>query len=160
MVLTVTKPGSMTGHSFLFLLVEDNFFNSMADPFSKTSVLSCSEQILFAAMLCISISGCKHQNSVKHYPSPSAYDLNHPFIFKLPPALDEISGIVYYPKDKSIFCIHDEKGVLFKLHLNERMDLQQWNFKTGSSWGKGKVKAKLKLKKWKYGTDADIEDLA
>jgi hypothetical protein len=36
--------------------------------------------------------------------SPPGYDLNDPVKIKMPVALDEISGIFYYPKDSSVFA--------------------------------------------------------
>lgn len=44
------------------------------------------------------------------------YDINKPAkIVKLPPLLDEISGITYYPKDSSLFAIQDEEGFIYKI---------------------------------------------
>ncbi|HKP31101.1 MAG TPA: SdiA-regulated domain-containing protein [Chitinophagaceae bacterium] len=71
------------------------------------------------------------------FPTPPSYNLNYPITYKLPTELDEISGIVYYPKDSSIFAIHDERGWLYKVHLGE----------------------KIKIEKWKYTAGADFEDL-
>ncbi len=72
---------------------------------------------------------------LKTFTSPPGYDLNKPVVTKLPDKLNEISGIVYYPKDNSLFAIVDEFGVLYKIFLNEANDkplIQQWRFaKTG-----------------------------
>ena len=46
----------------------------------------------------------------------------------LPAYLDEISGIAYYPKDKSAFAISDEKGWLYKIFLSGNMAIQRWKF--------------------------------
>lgn len=60
--------------------------------------------------------------------SPPGYNLNRPVVIKLPGYLDEISGIAYYPKDKSVFAISDEKGWLFKIFLSGNMAIQKWKF--------------------------------
>ncbi len=85
----------------------------------------------------ISINSCKGKSEKKKFVSPPGYDLEHPYRMKLPPELDEISGIVYYPKDSSIFCIADEFGLLYKVYLNK----------------------KKKVIKWKFSKDGDYEDL-
>jgi hypothetical protein len=82
------------------------------------------------------IIGCSPKDPV-NLESPPGYILHTPWLLKLPPALDEISGIVYYPKDKSILAINDEFGWLYKVSLKEDPD----------------------IKKWKYSTGADFEDL-
>ncbi len=56
------------------------------------------------------------------------YDLANPVIMKLPEGLSEISGIVYYPKDTSVFAEVDEDGLLFKIHLNKKDDIEKWRF--------------------------------
>ncbi len=60
---------------------------------------------------------CTSQKS-KSFSTPSEYDLNKPTVFKLPPGLNEVSGLAYYPKDSSVFAINDEDGILFKIYLN------------------------------------------
>jgi len=72
------------------------------------------------------------------YPSPPGYNFSDPYIYSLPETLDEISGVVYYPKDSSVFAIQDEKGWLFKIHL----------------------KTPLFIEKWKFSNSGDYEDLA
>ncbi len=84
------------------------------------------------------VSGCNGKDKETLYPSPEGYNINKPIVAKLPPMLDEISGIIYYPKDKSLFAIHDERGWLYKIYLED----------------------KLKVEKWKYSTGADFEDVA
>ena len=70
----------------------------------------------------------------KNYPSPPGYDLNAPVKFKLPAALDEISGISYYEKDSSLFAINDEKGLLFKIFLKNPVVIEQWKFSDGGDY--------------------------
>jgi len=71
------------------------------------------------------------------YPTPAEYDLNHPIKINLPLELDEISGINYYPKDTSIFAISDATGWLYKIYPDRKMLVE----------------------KWKFGKNADYEDL-
>ncbi|AEW02873.1 hypothetical protein A4D02_02485 [Niastella koreensis] len=71
------------------------------------------------------------------YKSPDGYDLNKPFLLKLPVELDEISGVAFYAKDTSVFAVGDEFGWLYKVPL------------TG-----GKP-----IRKWKFSGDGDYEDL-
>lgn len=58
----------------------------------------------------------------------SRYDLLHPYVIKLPANLAEISGIVYYPKDSSVFAIEDEGGVFYKIYLNRNNEIKKWKF--------------------------------
>ncbi|HEY6976218.1 MAG TPA: hypothetical protein VH396_08005 [Chitinophagaceae bacterium] len=71
------------------------------------------------------------------YPTPAVYDLNHPIKINLPSELDEISGIIYYAKDTSIFAISDATGGLYKIYPNK----------------------KISVKKWRFGKNADYEDV-
>ena len=73
----------------------------------------------------------------QNYPIPEGYDLNHPIKIILPFELDEISGIVYYPKDTSVFAISDETGWLYKIFPDK----------------------KTAAEKWKFGKNGDYEDL-
>lgn len=58
----------------------------------------------------------------------STYDLNNPFVIRLPAGLDEISGIVYYPKDTALFAIKDEDGFFYKIYLNNNTVIKSWRF--------------------------------
>lgn len=71
-------------------------------------------------------SGCAPDK--KNSASPPGYDLNDPVKISLPSALDEISGIFYYPKDSSVFAEIDEDGLLFKIYLNGSGTIRQWRF--------------------------------
>jgi len=72
------------------------------------------------------------------YKSPAGYNLNKPFLIKLPVELDEISGLAFYAKDTSVFAIGDEYGWLYKIPLTS-----------------GKP-----IRKWKFSAEGDFEDLA
>ena len=66
--------------------------------------------------------------------SPPGYNMNQPRIFKLPSSLDEISGIVYYPKDNSVLAINDERGWLYKIFLSNRNEIQKWKYAGGADF--------------------------
>jgi len=53
----------------------------------------------------------------------SRYDLMNPFVIKMPADLAEISGIVYYPKDTSVFAIEDEDGFFYKIYLTKNNEI-------------------------------------
>lgn len=74
---------------------------------------------------------CKSQDGKKRkndYKNSDAYNFTEPKIIKLNPALDEISGIAYYPKDTSVFAIIDEDGMLYKIPLMRPTALKEWVF--------------------------------
>jgi uncharacterized protein YjiK len=93
--------------------------------------------LLLLLSLTAIMSSCNHTDE-KDLSSPPGYDLTKPAVVKLPGYLDEISGIAFYPKDKAVFAIDDEKGWLYKIFLTGNMAIQ----------------------KWKYGKGSDFEDLA
>lgn len=68
------------------------------------------------------------------YPSPLGYNFKKPYVYTLPHLLDEISGVIYYPKDSSIFAIQDEKGWLFKIHLTNPLQIERWKFSRGGDY--------------------------
>lgn len=56
------------------------------------------------------------------------YDLEKPLLINLPLSLSEVSGIVFYDKDTSLFAINDEFGVLQKIRLNQPDSSGMWKF--------------------------------
>ena len=87
----------------------------------------------YPVLLLIFCIGCNSpQDRIEK--SPNGYNLNRPSVLKLPSALDEISGIVYYPKDKSLLAINDEVGWLYKIHLSEDPDIQKWKYSNGADF--------------------------
>jgi uncharacterized protein YjiK len=84
------------------------------------------------------LSGCGSQASDDEgkgkYTNPAGYDLNRPVTFKLPQSLDEISGIVFNAKDKSVLAINDERGWLYKIHLRREVDLEKWQYYKGADF--------------------------
>src|SRR5947207_9265584 len=68
------------------------------------------------------------------FPSPPGYDFNRPYLYKLPSVLNEISGVVYYSKDNSVFAIQDEKGWLFKIHFGSPLRIERWKFSNSGDY--------------------------
>ncbi len=64
----------------------------------------------------------------KKYISPDNYDFSKPYSMNLPIALDEVSGLSYYPQDSSVFAIVDEDGMLFKIYLNGSGTIKEWKY--------------------------------
>jgi uncharacterized protein YjiK len=89
----------------------------------------------FACLLCLFIvfinSHCTPSANGDHaYKSPDGYDLNKPFLIKLPVELDEISGLAFYAKDTSVFAVGDEFGWLYKIPLTAGKPIRKWKFST------------------------------
>jgi uncharacterized protein YjiK len=87
----------------------------------------------FARLLSIFIvfinSHCTPSANGNHaYKSPDGYDLNKPFLLKLPVELDEISGLAFYAKDSSVFAVGDEFGWLYKIPLTGAKPIRKWKF--------------------------------
>ncbi len=80
------------------------------------------------ALVPLFLLSCKGQAKKETFSNTEAYDFANPKIINLPEALDEISGIAYYPKDTSVFAIIDEDGLLFKISLNQPDDVKEWRF--------------------------------
>ncbi|RYF98514.1 MAG: hypothetical protein EOO02_18745, partial [Chitinophagaceae bacterium] len=76
----------------------------------------------------VAFGSCDMTKGKKKFPDTPDYKLSHPKILRLPPELDEISGIVYYPKDTSVFAITDEDGLLYKISLKDPRKIRQWTF--------------------------------
>lgn len=79
-------------------------------------------------------SGCNAIDKNEKYPSSPDYDLAHPTVIHLRHDLDEISGIVYYPKDTSLLAINDEQGILYKIYLRQKIDILYWKFSKGADF--------------------------
>ena len=73
-------------------------------------------------------TACKDAENTHKYIRLSGYSQSHPSIVYLPSTISQLSGIVYYPKDESIFCIDDNEGMLYKFPLYKRKILQNWPF--------------------------------
>ena len=83
------------------------------------------------------ISFACNSKGQKKMKSPERYDLNNPEIINLTKKIDQISGIAYSEKDNSLFAIDDDKGDLYHIPLTKDPE----------------------IKKWKFGKNADYEDL-
>ena len=79
----------------------------------------------------ISCQQASKKTTVASKPTDSTtfrYDLTNPTRVLLPHALDEISGISYYPKDTSVFAIVDEDGIFYKINLHGETTAKSWKF--------------------------------
>ena len=83
---------------------------------------------LFATVIILFFSNCNAKIKKESFAGTENYDFANPKIINLPQALDEISGISYYPKDTSVFAIIDEDGLLFKIPLNDPENVKEWRF--------------------------------
>lgn len=80
--------------------------------------------VFFIFLFC----ACAQKKDSLSYPSLPGYDFTNPVIIHLKTNLDEISGIVYYPKDSSVFAINDEEGVLYKIFIRKKVQIKKWKF--------------------------------
>lgn len=86
-------------------------------------------RLMLLVMITAGIAACNNSKPKLNNPTPAEYNLNEPEISKLSDRLNEISGLVYYPKDSSIFAVVDEAGVLYKLFRNgKKIDMHHWKF--------------------------------
>jgi hypothetical protein len=90
--------------------------------------------ILILLATAFSLASCHSTTPPEDLSSPAGYDLRSPSTLKLPGYLDEISGLAYYPKDKSTFAINDEKGWLYKIFLHDKMPIQRWKYAPGDDF--------------------------
>ena len=88
--------------------------------------------VVFSSFIFLAES-CSSRKS-NSYPNPPGYNFSKPYIYKLPAALDEISGLAFYPKDSGIFAIQDEKGWLFKIQLKNPLKVERWKFSNGADY--------------------------
>lgn len=84
----------------------------------------------------IALWGCgsNGRQDESDFTSPPGYNLNRPAVYKLPPSLDEISGIAYVQKDNSVLAINDEMGWLYKIHLKSDLNLKRWQYYKGADF--------------------------
>jgi uncharacterized protein YjiK len=78
---------------------------------------------IFSVLAIIGSTSCGNK---KHYKSPPGYELDKGQKIALPAELDEISGIVYYAKDNSIFAESDEKAIIYKIPLEKTGHIKRW----------------------------------
>src|SRR2546422_1047260 len=115
------------GNSFVTVFVNVMAVTHNHPPYLKNVIRRAF--YLFAAIVLFCLSGCapKGNTIVGH---PLGYDLQHPRIMYLPTALNEISGIIYYPKDSTLFAIEDEAGFLYKIYPHHHRTILRWKFGT------------------------------
>ena len=89
---------------------------------------------VFFGVFLVLFCACSQNKKGISYPTPAGYDLTNPVIIHLKTELDEISGIVYYPKDTSIFAINDELGLLYKIYVREQIKVQKWKFSSSGDY--------------------------
>jgi hypothetical protein len=101
-------------------------------PWSKGFTL---HKLLFLLFLSFTVNLTSCDSKIKNsYPNPPGYDFSKPEIYGLPDILNEISGIIYYPKDSSFFAINDEKGWLFKIRLKTPLEVERWKFSNAGDY--------------------------
>jgi hypothetical protein len=83
--------------------------------------------LIFTGLIFLLNARCTGDRRTK-FESPEGYDFSKPWRLNLPIELDEISGIVYYPKDTSVFAIIDEFGLLYKIRLTGTRQIGKWKF--------------------------------
>ncbi len=97
---------------------------------TKDPLIRCLNLLLIPTFFFF--TGCKNKSGV--FVSPAEYNLSRPSTVKLPSYLDEISGLAYYPKDKSVFAISDEKPWLYKIFIGGNMTIQKWKLSEKSDY--------------------------
>lgn len=90
--------------------------------------------VTFCSILILFLFSCQSKRDPGNFTSPAGYNLNRPITYKLPPFLDEISGISYNARDNSVLAINDELGWLFKVHLKDDLDIQKWQYTKGADF--------------------------
>lgn len=85
----------------------------------------------FSLFIILLISSCDTKKEKSEYMDTDTFDFSKPKVLELETSLDEISGIIYYAKDTSLFAIIDEAGTLFKIPLNNHLKSQRWSFAKG-----------------------------
>jgi uncharacterized protein YjiK len=85
-------------------------------------------------LLCCVVNIACNQKSTSSFPSPPGYDFGTPVVIHLRSELDEISGLSYYPKDTSIFAINDETGLLYKIYVRNKIEIERWKFDEGGDF--------------------------
>jgi uncharacterized protein YjiK len=115
------------------LLSRGNNFASQRCMMPRIDLRRCT-CLLYSLLCLVLIPGCKPEPDNKDFTSPPGLNLNRPRVFKLPLALDEISGIAYNQKDNSVLAINDEHGWLYKIHLKDDLDLEKWQYSKGADF--------------------------
>lgn len=133
----MSNPVTVPGNSFASSQV-GNQQNPKSDFMYNRYLIAYLRPYTLVSLLCYSIIfllyGCGQKQDAASFTSPPGYNLNRPLVYKLPPFLDEISGISYNAKDNSVLSINDEIGWLFKIHLKDDLDIQKWQYSKGADF--------------------------
>ena len=92
----------------------------------------CFRNIGIGVILSFLFIQCSSDTQPTIVKSPPGYNMKTAIQVKLPLELDEISGVAYYPVDRSIFAINDEKGWLYK--IKKGREIQRWKFSAGADF--------------------------
>lgn len=93
-----------------------------------TSISRACILLIIGAGIFLNLSSCGPE-STTIVSQLQNYSINKPAkIIKLPPLLDEISGITYYPKDSSLFAVQDEEGFIYKIYPWQPDSLLRYKF--------------------------------
>lgn len=84
-------------------------------------------------LLILLVTGCD-VSVTNDSESPLGYQLNKPYVIKLPIELDEISGVTFHQVDTSILAINDERGWLYKIYPNKPGYIKKWKFADGGDF--------------------------
>ncbi|MEP6746516.1 MAG: SdiA-regulated domain-containing protein [Bacteroidota bacterium] len=75
---------------------------------------------LFISMMIVQFTSTSCSEPAASNNNPPNYDLSKPVMYKMPPVLDEISGIAFsHGNTDTIFAEQDEEGKLFYFHLGD-----------------------------------------
>ena len=107
--------------------------NTGLHPHWFRNIVYCYLPVIVFSSFIVLAESCSSRNSTA-YRNPPGYNFSKPYVYKLPASLDEISGLVFYPKDSGIFAIQDEKGWLFKIHLKNPLQIERWKFSNGADY--------------------------
>lgn len=66
--------------------------------------------------------------------SPTGYDFSQPSTIRLPETLDEISGMVYDPRTKSILALNDEEGRIYEVPVDGSRRFPSKKFAKGGDY--------------------------
>jgi uncharacterized protein YjiK len=114
-------------HYFILYFHGTDLYSILADT-ADMLIKKKLQAIFYSGMLLLMLSFFACKQKAIHYDSPVGYNLNQPYVIKLPAELVEISGMAYYAKDNSLFAESDEKGGLYKIMLNRPSDIRKWKF--------------------------------
>ncbi|MES2431895.1 MAG: SdiA-regulated domain-containing protein [Bacteroidota bacterium] len=98
--------------------------------------MTLNKLIVYILFFSCALFSCKTKTTTKEdkFKNPTRYDVHNPAIMKLPDMMAEISGIVYYPKDSTLFGIIDEDGLFYKIPFDQKGEIKRWRFNKGHDY--------------------------